>query len=144
MASETANHILWNCFHRYIMHNTSSFSHWTTCRQSVPHCPKLVDCCIMAYYPMIATIYLQALIKEIEVALLTFSHTHTHTHTHTQTHHCCQVSEQYGEMTDVASKRKQGRSFLAGFIFGLNQGSMFFSYALLFWWVNDLRLHNDR
>lgn len=44
-----------------------------------------------------------------------------------------EVSEQYAAITALASIRKQGRSFYAGFIFGVSQASMFFCYALLFW-----------
>ena len=69
---------------------------------------------------------------------------HTHTPTHMHQSCWCQVSAQYGEMTDVASVRRQGRSFYAGFIFGISQASMYFCYALLFWWVNHLTLHTSR
>jgi ABC-type multidrug transport system fused ATPase/permease subunit len=45
-----------------------------------------------------------------------------------------EVSEQYGKMTEVASARRQGACFYSGFIFGVSQASMYFCYALLFWY----------
>ena len=45
-----------------------------------------------------------------------------------------EVSEQYGKMTEGNSARRQGACFYSGFIFGISQASMYFCYALLFWY----------
>jgi ATP-binding cassette subfamily B (MDR/TAP) protein 1 len=45
-----------------------------------------------------------------------------------------EVSKQYGEMTSEVSIYRQRRSYYSGFIFGVSQATMYFCYALLFWY----------
>jgi ATP-binding cassette subfamily B (MDR/TAP) protein 1 len=45
-----------------------------------------------------------------------------------------EVSEQYGEMTQIGASRRQWGSYYSGCIFGTSQATMYFCYALLFWY----------
>ena len=47
------------------------------------------------------------------------------------------VARQYGEMTEVSCLRRQGRAFYSAFIFGVSQATMYFCYALLFWYDTE-------